>query len=84
MHFVAFNYSRAGGNNCIYISFVKLKMKGMGVLHSPGGKWFLPLILWQLANSVNTSAVRSDNRSAWDKGKVAFYIKHMPSLKQHR
>lgn len=82
--FCSFNYACAGGNNCTYISFVKLKMKGTGVLHRPGGKWFLPLILWQLANRVNTSAVRSDNRSAWDTGKVAFYIKHMPSLKQHR
>lgn len=82
--FCSFNYACAGGNNFTYISFVKLEMKGTGVLHRARGKWFLPLILWQLASRVNTSAVRSDNRSAWDTGKVAVYIKHMPCLKQHR
>lgn len=82
--FCSFNYACAGGNNIAYISFVKLEMKGTGVLHRPEGKWFLSLILWQLANIVNTSAVRSDNHSAWDTGKVAFYIKHMPCLKHHR
>lgn len=80
--FCSFNYACAGGNNFTYISFVKLEMKGTGVLHGARGKWFLSLIRWKLAKRVNTSAVHSDNRNAWDTGKVAFYIKHMPCLKQ--